>query len=164
MKRTIELFRLDEERKHDWVADLDCGHSQHVRHDPPWVERSWVLDPVSRNARIGTRLDCLRCDRRELPEHFRETRRTPRFTEASVPDGLRRRHSTKRGVWGVIHVLRGRLAYRQADPFDDERTLESGETALILPEVEHEVEPLGEVEFEVAFHAAPPADEDDDGA
>ena len=157
MKRSIEAFRRDEERH--WVATLDCGHSQHVRHAPPLVERRWVLDATGREARIGTPLDCVRCDRRELPEHFRETRRTRRFTETTLPDALRRRHSTRRGVWGVIHVHRGRLAYRQHAPFDDECVLSAGDAVPILPEVEHEVEPLGEVEFEVAFHAAPPGDE-----
>ncbi len=159
MRRTIEGFRLDEERH--WVAALDCGHARHVRHDPPLVERAWVLDARLREARIGTPLDCVRCDRRELPDHFRETRRTRRFTEATVPNALRRSHSTRRGVWGVLHVHRGRLAYRQHAPFDDECILEAGQTGLILPEVEHEVEPLGPVEFEIAFHAAPPPDEAD---
>ena len=27
---------------HDWVAELECGHTQHVRHDPPWTNRPWV--------------------------------------------------------------------------------------------------------------------------
>jgi Protein of unknown function (DUF3565) len=22
-----------------WVAELECGHNQHVRHDPPWTNR-----------------------------------------------------------------------------------------------------------------------------
>ena len=26
----------------DWVAELECGHGQHVRHDPPWQVREWV--------------------------------------------------------------------------------------------------------------------------
>jgi len=34
-------FHQDEDS--DWVAALECGHSQHVRHDPPWMERPWVL-------------------------------------------------------------------------------------------------------------------------
>ncbi len=33
--RTITGFRLDEEG--DWVADLACLHSQHMRHNPPMV-------------------------------------------------------------------------------------------------------------------------------
>ena len=26
----------------DWVAELACGHTQHVRHRPPWELRPWV--------------------------------------------------------------------------------------------------------------------------
>jgi hypothetical protein len=31
--RRIVGFHTDVEG--DWVADLECGHTQHVRHDPP---------------------------------------------------------------------------------------------------------------------------------
>jgi hypothetical protein len=47
----------------DWVAELDCGHNQHVRHRPPMQWREWVLDPALRAARIGTIMDCPLCDR-----------------------------------------------------------------------------------------------------
>jgi Protein of unknown function (DUF3565) len=39
--RKIVEFHQDEE--HHWVADLDCGHAQHTRHDPPFFPRPWVL-------------------------------------------------------------------------------------------------------------------------
>ena len=37
MQQAIIGFHLDEEN--DWVADLACGHGQHVRHNPPWQKR-----------------------------------------------------------------------------------------------------------------------------
>ena len=40
MKRRITGFHEDEEGH--WVAELECGHAQHVRHDPPWQSRPWV--------------------------------------------------------------------------------------------------------------------------
>ena len=46
-----------------WVADLDCGHSQHVRHDPPWQLRSWVITERGRSEKIGFELDCIECDK-----------------------------------------------------------------------------------------------------
>ena len=46
----------------DWVADLECGHTQHVRHDPPWQERPWVITSDGRRSRIGAELDCKKCD------------------------------------------------------------------------------------------------------
>lgn len=45
-----------------WVAELECGHGQHVRHDPPWQERVWVTTPEGRAGRLGTELNCVRCD------------------------------------------------------------------------------------------------------
>ena len=59
MERRIVGFRQDEE-KH-WVAELECGHSQHVRHDPPWQVREWVTTAEGRSGRIGQLLDCRRC-------------------------------------------------------------------------------------------------------
>lgn len=60
MKQKIIGFRQDNELH--WVADLFCGHSQHVRHDPPWMERPWVLTENGRNEKIGMDLDCKRCE------------------------------------------------------------------------------------------------------
>jgi uncharacterized protein DUF3565 len=34
MQRRIVGYHQDDERH--WVAELECGHAQHVRHDPPW--------------------------------------------------------------------------------------------------------------------------------
>ena len=43
MKRAITGFHQDDEGH--WVADLVCGHTQHVRHNPPLSNRPWVLTP-----------------------------------------------------------------------------------------------------------------------
>ncbi|PYS47446.1 MAG: DUF3565 domain-containing protein [Acidobacteria bacterium] len=43
-------------------AVLDCGHLQHVRHDPPLNVRHWVLTEEGRASRLGFELDCKRCD------------------------------------------------------------------------------------------------------
>jgi hypothetical protein len=45
----------------DWVADLECGHTQHVRHDPPWQSRPWVMTAEGREWRIGMELSCAKC-------------------------------------------------------------------------------------------------------
>lgn len=44
-----------------WVADLECGHTQHVRHDPPWQNRPWVTTEEGRTGFIGVELLCSRC-------------------------------------------------------------------------------------------------------
>ena len=58
-------FRLDEEG--DWVALLECGHTQHVRHRPPFQMRPWVVEERTRNERLGAPLECPLCDRGEPP-------------------------------------------------------------------------------------------------
>ena len=60
MQRAIIGFHRDEENH--WVADLECGHGQHVRHDPPWTVRDWVTTEEGRESRLGTELECKRCD------------------------------------------------------------------------------------------------------
>lgn len=60
MDQPITGFHQDEEGV--WVAELGCGHQQHVRHDPPWQVRPWVTSPEGRAGRIGTLIDCRSCD------------------------------------------------------------------------------------------------------
>jgi len=59
-RRPITGFHQDDEG--DWVADLACGHAQHMRHNPPLNSRPWVLDPAGRQAMLGTELPCKPCD------------------------------------------------------------------------------------------------------
>jgi hypothetical protein len=47
----------------DWVAELECGHQQRVRHNPPWTHRHWVTTAEGRRAHIGHELRCLACRR-----------------------------------------------------------------------------------------------------
>lgn len=60
MERSIVGFHLDEEGH--WVAELTCGHFQHVRHRPPWMERPWVTTEAGRSGMLGRRLHCKKCD------------------------------------------------------------------------------------------------------
>lgn len=60
MEKPIVGFHQDGERH--WVAELECGHFQHVRHNPPWIDRGWVVTAEGRNAAIGARLPCKKCD------------------------------------------------------------------------------------------------------
>jgi hypothetical protein len=60
MERGIVGFHQDEEWH--WVAELECGHTQHVRHDPPWVNRPWVTSAEGRAGMLGFMLNCRLCD------------------------------------------------------------------------------------------------------
>jgi len=59
ISRRIVGFHTDDVG--DWVADLECGHSQHVRHNPPWQNRPWVVTPEGRAHYLGTELRCVVC-------------------------------------------------------------------------------------------------------
>ena len=60
MQQPITGFHTDAEGH--WVAQLVCGHNQHVRHDPPWQLRPWVVTVEGRAAALGRALACRKCD------------------------------------------------------------------------------------------------------
>ena len=64
--RRIVGYRVDDAG--DWVAELECGHGQHVRHRPPWTLRPWVVSEAGRASRLGTTLECRKCDEHRIPE------------------------------------------------------------------------------------------------
>lgn len=60
MKQRILAFNQDD--LGDWVVELSCGHTRHVRHRPPWQNRPWVLTNEGREAMIGEMLSCGLCE------------------------------------------------------------------------------------------------------
>ncbi len=66
MHRFIIGFHQDLEQ--DWVAELDCGHGQHTRHEPPFFPRPWVMTAEGRAEQIGKILNCVLCDRSEISD------------------------------------------------------------------------------------------------
>ena len=66
MDKKITGFHQDEEQH--WVAQLECGHNQHVRHNPPWSNRPWVIDPEGREQVLGRSLNCKKCDTGAPPD------------------------------------------------------------------------------------------------
>ena len=103
---------------------------------------------------LAAELECPLCDRMEWPEGLISHRRTKVMDEESVPAGLLRAHSTKRGVWAKIHVLEGALEYRIEDPVNACFTLTKGQVGIIVPEVRHRVAPGRTVKFFVEFWRA----------
>ena len=59
VKRRIIGFHEDDEGH--WVAELECGHGQHMRHEPPLVSRPWVLTRQGRASMLGTKVGCVHC-------------------------------------------------------------------------------------------------------
>lgn len=59
IEQRIVGYHQDEEQH--WVAELECGHTQHLRHDPPWQVRPWVMTLEGRTSHLGTSLLCRLC-------------------------------------------------------------------------------------------------------
>lgn len=151
VERAIAGYHQDDEG--DWVAELSCGHGQHVRHRPPFQLRAWVTDDEGRAARLGTLLDCPLCDRAEAPDGLRLVRSSPEWDAGTMPARLGRAHRVGAGTWGRIVVHEGRLRFAMSAEPPLEVELGPGATQAIPPEVEHEVRPLGPVRFRVDFLA-----------
>lgn len=91
----------------------------------------------------------------QIPEGAEPYKRTPTFTEATVPAALLNDHSTKEGVWGLINVEEGKLRYVVTDPrrLGKETVLSpGGSSGVVEPAILHRVELLGTVRFHVEFY------------
>jgi tellurite resistance-related uncharacterized protein len=151
--RSIESFRPDEDG--DWVADLSCLHSQHVRHAPPFAERPWVLTEQGRAERIGAPIDCPLCDRAELPDGLEPARTAGPFDETTLPAALQRDHLVADRTWAVLRVLAGRVAFAMATDPPIEIRLGAGDRQAIPPRVPHHVTLEGPVRLQVDFLVPP---------
>jgi hypothetical protein len=56
------IVAVRDESESACIVELECGHSRHVRDRPPLESYPWVRDPVQRRARIGTTIECGRCE------------------------------------------------------------------------------------------------------
>ena len=56
------IVGFDQDEVGDWRAILACGHRQHVRHNPPFETRPWVLTKAGRSRFLGCPLQCVLCD------------------------------------------------------------------------------------------------------
>lgn len=152
----MEGFHRDDEG--DWVAHLECGHSQHVRHRPPFQERRWVLEAQDRAARLGSPLECPLCDRAEMPDGLELVRSGEVWDEGSIPPRLRREHRLGPRIWGLLHVLGGRLRFapEQSTWAAGAGQLAAGDRQAIPPQMSHHIETDGPVSVRIDFYRVPP--------
>ena len=89
-----------------------------------------------------------------IPDSVAHYKSTPIFTETSIPAALQRSHTTAAGVWGRITIVEGSLLYRITDPSaaPEEILLTPEQPGVVEPQVEHEVQVVGPVRFQVDFH------------
>ena len=153
MIRTIERFTEDEHG--DWVAELSCLHRQHVRHQPPFVQRPWVLTEEGRAEHLGRQLDCPLCDRAELPPGLAVARVAGPFDASTLPAALRSAHRVADHTWGRLHVLEGSLGFTMETTPPIDVRLGAGEEQAIPPGVPHALAVDGPVRVAIEFLTAP---------
>jgi len=88
---------------------------------------------------------------KEIPAAAKSYKKTPEFTEETVPAGLLKAHQTKPRTWGKINVTQGNLTYRILEPKFEELHLSCEKFGVVEPATLHEVEPQGKVRFHVEF-------------
>ncbi len=151
MKRRIVGFHREDDK--DWVAELSCGHGHPVRHRPPYMNRPWVRTEAGRRSRLGSELNCLRCERLEWPEGLEELRRSPAYDRGSLPAALLEEHRTGEGTWARVHVLEGRVRLVLGQPVGQVLSLGPGEEGVVPPGVPHRLEPEeGPLRLQLSFH------------
>jgi len=122
-----------------WVAQLDCGHPQHIRHEPPFRIAAWATTDQGRQGMLGRRLPCPLCRMPREPDCLQVYKETKVFDENTVPKGLLRAHSTKANTWGRIIVLQGRVQYSLEDEGDLSFALRPGVAGIVAPERPHRI-------------------------
>ena len=135
MIRTIDGFHQDAEG--DWVAELSCLHNQHVRHNPPFQERPWVVSGAGRTERVGSPVDCPLCDRLELPADLEVVRTAGPFDADTLPRALQHAHLIAERTWGVLRVLEGAVVLAIETTPPSSTRLAAGEDQPIPPGVPH---------------------------
>jgi len=87
-----------------------------------------------------------------LPPDVTPYRTIGPFDESSIPKGLFKEHSTKAGVWGLLRVQSGSIAYHITQPGEESsHVLTHNSEAVIAPEQVHHLELLGPVTLTVTF-------------
>lgn len=129
MKRRIESTNC-------LTLRLDCWHS---------IKSQKIVG-------IGDETECLQCDFLEFPAGLEGYKKTPVFNQETIPKGFRRAHSTKKGVWAIIHVLSGKVRYMVDDLSDQSFDLDQHTQGVIAPQMEHHLEVIGDVELYVEFY------------
>ncbi|MGB0114124.1 MAG: DUF1971 domain-containing protein [Ilumatobacteraceae bacterium] len=87
---------------------------------------------------------------RQLPGGLVLARRTPLFDAVSLPPALVKSHRTS--VWAELRVQTGSVRYvdLEGDAPRDER-LEAGDSAVVVPGIEHRIEPSTDAVFYIQF-------------
>ena len=87
---------------------------------------------------------------------YSQVPRTNVFTRNTLPRGLMKEHTTRKGTWGVIRVIQGQLRYQINEPTVSVHILDSKTRGIIEPQTKHQVAALtDDLEFVVEFYRLP---------
>ncbi len=89
--------------------------------------------------------------RPRLPDGLVPGRRTPEFTDETVPPALRRDHQTT--VWARLEVSAGTVEFIEGDR--DPVTADPDHAVVIAPNTPHRVVPSADASFAVQFFDQP---------
>ncbi len=148
----IVSFRHDEgDDPGVWIAGLACGHTQHVRHNPPFQNAAWVTSEEQRHEKLGARLKCALCLMPRLPPNVQMYKETAVFDGASVPKGLLASHTLRSDAWGQILVIEGKVDYVIETHPPLAFVLRPGVNGTVAPEQPHHVSLQPGARFKVQF-------------
>ena len=88
-----------------------------------------------------------------LPSTVTAYKRTPEFTELTIPKGLLKDHKTKENVWGKIVILEGILEYTIIEPERCVIQLSANNHGVVEPTISHHIKALSKVRFYVEFYS-----------
>lgn len=90
----------------------------------------------------------------ELPADAQCYRVVGPFDADSLPDGLKAEHRLKAGVWGLLTLSEGSIAFAWDDEDGGETILHAPATFVVPPEIAHHLRLLGPFQLTIGFHRA----------
>ena len=87
-----------------------------------------------------------------LPKDVAAYSKTPVYDDASLPAGLRDRHSLRSGSWARLHILEGSIRFVFLEPDPETVELAQGDVLVVPPELPHQVELTGPVRLFLEFY------------
>lgn len=65
MNQLVQIVGFHQDEVGDWVATLSCGHTRHIRHEPPLSDYPWVMTTAGRQRFLGETIPCRECGTQE---------------------------------------------------------------------------------------------------
>jgi len=91
-----------------------------------------------------------------LPKDFAPYKRTPLFTQDSVPASLLKDHKTAAHSWGQLNIESGLLKYYITESgHEGEYLLDPNNPGVITSTHSHYIKPVGNVSFYIEFFRRP---------